>query len=106
MKLLAALLVVAAAGCRTGAPAEPLTLPPTPPPGPWQVMRDVLVGCATEHGLNGNLSTRIEFDDRGYAMNVLSSYGKTYAACVGTNIVHTKFAQQRNRTYDIAFHNP
>jgi len=98
----AAFALVVATGC-LGKPAQSLTLPDAPPPGPWQVMRESLVSCAVGYGLAGPLQTKVEFDDRGYALSIASSYGDDYAQCVGNLIQSTKFRGDRGRAYNISF---
>jgi hypothetical protein len=98
-------VVTVATGCASSArSAEPLTLPPRPPPGPWTVTRNALVGCATDHGLSGDLVTRIEIGEDGLVLNVFSGYGDSYARCVGTSMMQTRFTAQRGRTFDLNFH--
>ena len=100
-----ALLATVATGCmNTGQPAERLLLPPRPPPGPWTVTRNALVGCATDHGLSGDLTTRIVIGQDGVVLNVHSAYGDSFASCVGVSMMQTRFTAQRNRTFDLLFH--
>ena len=103
---LAALALVAATACLSSKPAQPLTLLAVPPPGPWQVMREALVSCANDYSLAGSLHTKVEFDDRGYALSIASAYGDDYAQCVGSTIQSTRFRGDRGRAYDIAFTAP
>lgn len=102
----AALTLLLATSCLSSKPAQPLVLEAIPPPGPWQVMRDVLVSCANGHMLVGNLRTKVEFDDRGYALSIASAYGDNYAQCVGNSIQSTRFRADRGRAYDISFNAP
>jgi hypothetical protein len=98
----AALALVLAAACASK-PAQPITLLAVPPPGPWTVMRETLVTCASGYSLAGNLHTKVEFDDRGYPLSIASPYGDEYAQCVGSMIQKTRFRADRGRVYDIAF---
>lgn len=87
----------------TAQPAEPLTLPASPPPGPWAVMRNALVSCATDHGLSGDLTTRIVLGEGGIVMSVHSAYGNSFASCVGSSLMRTRFRAQSGRTYDVSY---
>ena len=69
-------------------------------------MRDALIGCATNEGLTGELHAVVELDQSGIAISVASGYGDPFASCVGTAIMHTRFAAQRGRRFAITFFAP
>lgn len=99
--ILAALVLT---GCMSAAqPAEPVALTASTPPGPWSVMRDALVSCATDHGLSGDLVTRVVLGEDGIVLNVHSAYGNSFASCVGSSLMRTRFRAQRGRSYDVSY---
>lgn len=80
-----------------------MTLPTAPPPGPWVLMRDTLLGCAGDVGLVGPVEARVSFDADGVASSVGSGYGDAFARCVGNQLLRARFHGQRGRTLLIAF---
>jgi hypothetical protein len=100
-------LIAALLGCCacavTARPAELVTLPPAPPPGPWQVMRSTLDGCAQSYGLAGDLRVRIDLDHFGKVVAVDPAYGDAFASCVGNALLRTRYHSYADRALMIAF---
>jgi hypothetical protein len=104
------LLIAALIGCSgcavTAKPAELVTLPSAPPPGPWQMMRRTLDHCAVTYGLVGDLRVRIELDGFGKVISVDAGYGDPFASCVGNSLMATRYRTHANHALLIAFTPP
>lgn len=98
-----ALLACVACATAPARPAELVTLPEAPPPGPWQIMRRTLDDCARSYGLVGDVRVRIEVDGFGKVIAVDAAHGDGFAGCVGASLMTTRYRSHANRALLISF---
>lgn len=99
-----ALVLLACAACAVSTrPAELVVLPPSPPPGPWLVLRGALDDCARAYGLAGEVRVRIVIDPDGGPGRVGSAYGDEFASCIGRTIARSRYRAYRGRVIEVPF---
>lgn len=103
MKLLVVALLACTACSNQRGPAQLVTLPPGPAPGPWQTMRAALDSCARTYGLAGELQVRVTLNDAGRVIAVDAAHGDGFAGCVGNATLRERYRKYASRTLLIAF---
>jgi hypothetical protein len=101
------LLVVALLGCVACAavakPTELVSLPPVPPPGPWQTLRATLNDCAASSAVGGQMQVRLDLDHYGKVIAVDAEYGDGFTACVGNSLMATRYRRYADRRLLVSF---